>query len=191
MKKINQFKKKRYIYNTKIQNFTGRNIMAKDLNEFLEDVKSVNISTLDEKGNPFSSYAPFIKVEGKYYVYISRMAKHTSNLKRKNICSLFFVEDEISCSNIFARKRAMVQCDSKIIEQDSDEETNKLSQFKTKFGDDMINMLKGMKDFHVFELTPFYGEAVFGFGKAYNLGGKDFSEFVDRPSDGSKGHGSK
>ena len=167
----------------------GRNIMAKDLNEFLEDFKSVNISTLDEKGNPFSSYAPFIKKDGKYYVYISRMAKHTSNLERKNICSLFFIEDENTCSNIFARKRAMVQCNSKSIEQDSQEETIKLSAFKEKFGDSMIDMLKGMQDFHVFEFTPFYGEAVFGFGKAYNLGGKDFSEFVDRPSTNTSGHG--
>ena len=163
--------------------------MAKDLNEFLEDFKSVNISTLDEKGNPFSSYAPFIKVEDKYYVYISQMAKHTSNLQRKDICSLFFIEDEATCSNIFARKRVMLQCSSNIIKQDSQEETDKLSNFKIKFGDKMIDMLKSMQDFHIFEFTPFYGEAVFGFGKAYNLGGKDFSEFVERESTNSGGHG--
>jgi len=168
--------------------------MAKDLNEFLENFKSVSISTLDEKGNPFSSYAPFIKIDGKYYVYISDMAKHTSNLKRKDICSLFFAEDESTCSNIFARKRAMVQCNAKKIEQDSQNEESKLSAFKEKFGDKMIDMLKGMKDFHVFEFTPFYGEAVFGFGKAYNLGGDDFSQFVNRPSTSNSsghGHGSK
>ena len=55
----------------------------------------------------------------------------------------------------------------------------------------MIDMLKGMSDFHVFEFTPFYGEAVFGFGKAYNLGGENFSQFVDRPNTNSKGHGHK
>lgn len=172
----------------------GRDIMVKDLNEFLEDFKSVNISTLDEKGNPFSSYAPFIKTDGKYYVYISDMAKHTSNLKRKDICSLFFAEDESVCSNIFARKRAMVQCNASIISQDSKEEENKLADFRIKFGEDMINMLKNMKDFHVFEFTPFYGEAVFGFGKAYNLGGDDFTKFVNRPSSSNSsghGHGSK
>jgi putative heme iron utilization protein len=171
----------------------GRNIMAKDLNEFLEDFKSLSMSTLDEKGNPFSSYAPFIKSEDKYYIYISLMAKHTTNLQNKNICSLFFIEDESKCSNIFARKRVMIQCNSKIIEQDSKEEIDLLEKFKTKFDEGMISMLKGMKDFHVFEFTPFYGEAVFGFGKAYNLGGKDFSEFVQREatSTTSHGHGSK
>lgn len=163
--------------------------MAKDLNEFLEDFKSLSMSTIDEKGNPFSSYAPFIKLEGKYYVYISLMAKHTTNLKNKNTCSLFFVEDESKCSNIFARKRAMVQCNSNIIKQDSEEEVYLLNQFKRKFDNNMIIMLKDMKDFYIFEFTPFYGEAVFGFGKAYNLGGKDFSEFKQRENTGNKGHG--
>ena len=163
--------------------------MSNNLNEFLENFKSLSMSTIDNKGNPFSSYAPFIKIEDKYYVYISLMAKHTTNLKNNNICSLFFVEDESVCSNIFARKRAMVQCNSKMINQDTKEEIVLLEEFKVKFDDSMISMLKSMKDFYVFEFTPFYGEAVFGFGKAYNLGGKDFSEFVERESTGTKGHG--
>jgi len=54
--------------------------MANNLNEFLENFKSLSMSTIDNKGNPFSSYAPFIKIEDKYYVYISLMAKHTTNL---------------------------------------------------------------------------------------------------------------
>jgi len=45
--------------------------MAKNLDEFLKDFKSLTISTIDEKGNPFSSYAPFVKTDSKYYVYIS------------------------------------------------------------------------------------------------------------------------
>jgi len=83
----------------------------------------------------------------------------------------------------------MVQCNSKMINQDTKEEIVLLEEFKVKFDDSMISMLKSMKDFYVFEFTPFYGEAVFGFGKAYNLGGKDFSEFVERESTGTKGHG--
>ena len=167
----------------------GRNIMAKNLDEFLKDFKSLTISTIDEKGNPFSSYAPFVKADNKYYVYISDMAKHTQNLTRHNNSSLFFVEDESECKNIFARKRVMIQCSSLKIEQNSENETRLLNIFKTKFGEEMINMLKNMNDFHVFEFKPFYGEAVFGFGKAYNLGGEEFNEFVSRASSNSSGHG--
>ena len=35
--------------------------MAKNLNEFLEPLKSLTISSLDEKNYPFTSYAPFVK----------------------------------------------------------------------------------------------------------------------------------
>lgn len=164
--------------------------MSKELDSFLEEFQSLTISSLDENNNPFSSYAPFVKKDDKYYVYISDMAKHTQNLKSNIKCSLFFVEDENSCKNIFARKRVMIQCESTIIKKDTDNEENILEVFENKFDKKMVDMLRKMGDFNVFEFKPFYGEATFGFGKAYNLGGKNFSEFVQREST-SKGHGHK
>ena len=65
------------------------------------------------------------------------------------------------------------------MEQNTQKEKEILEQFSNKFGNDMISMLHKMGDFYLFEFTPFYGEAVFGFGKAYNLGGENFEEFVD------------
>ncbi len=73
----------------------------KDLNQFLENLKSLTISSIDEKGYPFSSYAPFVKYNHKYYVYLSSIAKHSSNLTKNKIASIFFSEDEKDCSNIF------------------------------------------------------------------------------------------
>lgn len=163
--------------------------MAKNLDEFLKDFQSLSISTVDEKENPFSSYAPFIKTDNKYYVYISQMAKHTQNLTNNDKCSLFFIEDESQCKNVFARKRVMIQCSSIKIEQNSKNEDSLLNEFRNKFGEEMINMLKNMNDFHVFEFKPFYGEAVFGFGKAYNLGGEDFNDFVQRQTSNTNSHG--
>ncbi|WP_216057245.1 MULTISPECIES: HugZ family protein [Poseidonibacter] len=167
----------------------GRNIMAKNLNEFLENIQSLTISSLDEKGNPFSSYAPFVKYNHKYYTYLSLMAKHSTNLRENSTSSIFFCEDEKDCSNIFAKKRVSIQCETLMLEQDTKKEEEILNEFQAKFGDDMVNMLKNMGDFYLFEFTPFYGEAVFGFGKAYNLGGENFEEFVTRVSSTSSGHG--
>lgn len=164
--------------------------MSKDLNSFLEEFKSLTISSLDENKNPFSSYAPFVKKDNKYYVYISDMAKHTQNLKVNNKCSLFFIEDENSCKNIFARKRVMIQCESSSINKNTNDEENILKTFEEKFDKQMVEMLRKMGDFNVFEFSPFYGEAVFGFGKAYNLGGEGFNDFVQRESTNT-GHGHK
>ena len=90
---------------------------------------------------------------------------------------------------IFAKKRISIQCITKKLEQNTNEEKEILEQFSQKFGNEMIDMLYKMGDFYLFEFTPFYGEAVFGFGKAYNLGGEYFEEFVERNFSSTSGHG--
>lgn len=155
------------------------------LKNFINDFKSLTLSTLDDNTNPFTSYAPFIKDEGKYYIYISSMAKHFKNLETNNKASLFFIEDEISCENIFGRKRAVLQCDSLKMKRDDDKFEYLAKLFEEKHGSTM-KMLKTMKDFSFFEFKPFYGEAVFGFGEAYNIGGENFEELIERGN--QKGH---
>ncbi|TLP37553.1 HugZ family protein [Arcobacter arenosus] len=155
------------------------------LKEFISSFKSCVLSTIDEKGNPFTSYAPFIIKDGKYYVYISSMAKHTQNLDLHKKVALFFVEDEISCENIFGRKRVVLQCNSKKLQRDTESFEELVNIFEEKHGSTM-KMLKSMKDFSFYEFEVFDGEAVFGFGEAYNVGGKNFDELVERK--GLSGH---
>ena len=153
--------------------------------KFLENFKSTVLSTIDQEGLPFTSYAPFIKVEGKYYVYLSAMAKHTKNLEKNQNISLFFIEDENSCENIFARKRAILQCNSKKLPRDTEEFDKLIEIFEQTHGQTM-KMLKKMTDFSIYEFSPFKGEAVFGFGEAYNIGGENFDELLQR--EGQTGH---
>jgi putative heme iron utilization protein len=155
------------------------------LEKFLDNFKSCVISSLDKENYPFSSYAPFIKNDYKYYVYISSMAKHTQNLDLYKKASLFFIEDEKDCENIFARKRVVLQVDSKKLSRDTKEFENLINLFEEKHGS-TVSMLKQMKDFSIYEFTPIKGEAVFGFGQAYDIGGKNCEELLDRKN--TKGH---
>ena len=61
--------------------------------------------------------------------------------------------------------------------------------FKNKFSQDMVIMLMGMQDFNLYEFSTDYGEATFGFGEAYNIGGEFMEELVKRT--GGTGHGHK
>lgn len=155
------------------------------LKDYLENFKSTVLSTIDQEGLPFTSYAPFIKVDGKYYVYLSAMAKHTKNLEKNQNISLFFIEDENSCENIFGRKRVVLQCTSKKLPRDNQEFDELIQIFETTHGTTM-KMLKTMTDFSVYEIAPFKGEAVFGFAQAYDISGKNFDELVERK--GQTGH---
>ena len=153
--------------------------------DFIDSFKSTVLSTIDDKGNPFTSYAPYIKQENKYYIYISSMARHSKNLEKTPNVSLFFIEDEISCENIFGRKRVVLQCSSKKLENDTKGFDNLIEEFEIRHGATM-KMLKAMKDFSIFEFQPYAGEAIFGFGEAYDIGGENFNELVERK--GLKGH---
>jgi len=155
------------------------------LEDYINKFKSLTVSTLDENTAPFTSYAPFVKYNNKYYIYISSMAKHYQNLELNPLASLFFIEDESLCNNIFGRKRVVLQCKSEKLQRDNEEFENLAKQFEEKHGSTM-KMLKTMKDFSFFEFSPYYGEAIFGFGEAYNVGGENFDKLIQRKN--QKGH---
>lgn len=159
------------------------------LEEFLAPFKSLIISSLDENGFPFTSYAVFVKYEHKYYVYLSDIANHAQNLKNNPKASIFFAQDEKDCEKIFARKRVVYQVDTSVIDKSSDTYKNVIELFMEK-EPNTFSMLVNMNDFNLYEFKPFFGQAVFGFGAAYDIGGKNFNELVERKSTG-KGHGSK
>jgi putative heme iron utilization protein len=154
--------------------------------DFIETFQSVVIATIDCDGNPFSSYAPFVRYEHRYYVFISDIARHSCNLRETPKASLFFIEDEGTAENIFARKRVSLQCESRPIPRDAALFAEVIGRFKTRFDPGLVGMLEGMKDFNLFAFSPFSGEAVFGFGKAYDIGGDFMENLLERR--GAGGH---
>lgn len=154
--------------------------------DFIAQFQSVNLGTLDEKGLPFSSYAPFVHFGHKFYIFISDVAKHAQNLQRAPKASLLFIEDESKTEQIFARKRISLQCSSTMINRDDKTFDEVMDVFKSKFSEEMVSMLMGMQDFNLYELSTDYGEVTFGFGEAYNIGGEYMEELV--PRQGSGGH---
>ena len=55
----------------------------------------------------------------------------------------------------------------------------------------MVEMLKKMSDFNLYELEVRSGEATFGFGDAYLIGGENMNELVARNGGGGHGHSHK
>ena len=150
------------------------------MKNFIDKIQTTIIGTLDANNHPFSSYAPYVYNNNHFYVYISDIATHTKNIQANPKASLFFIEDESQSENLFARKRISLQCDSVKIARNSERFEEVLALFAQKFDDNMIATLKKMTDFNLFEFKVTYGEATFGFGKAYLVGGKNMDELVTR-----------
>ncbi len=158
----------------------------KNLMELLVDYQSVVLGTQSENGYPFSSYAPFY-YDGEFvYVFISNIATHAKNMQERPKTSAFFIEDEVKSENIFARRRISLQCDVEMISREDKRFLEVMTAFQAKFEGGTLGMLMGMADFNLYALTPMYGEATFGFGEAYNIGGEKMNELV--PRTGDRGH---
>jgi len=153
---------------------------------FISNIKTAVIGTLDSKNHPFSSYAPYVYDNNSFYIYISDIATHAKNIQTNPNSSLFFIEDESKTDNLFARKRISLQCISKKIKRDSERFEEVFTLFEEKFDPSMVVMLKKMRDFNLYELKVQSGEATFGFGEAYTIGGEDMNTLV--PRTGSGGH---
>ena len=158
----------------------------KQLHEFLEPFQSTVLGTLGENGYPFSSYAPFYYDGEVVYVFISDIATHAKNMQRTPKASAFFIEDEGLTSNIFRRKRISLQCDVLRIGREETRFDTIMEAFQAKFDGGTLSMLMGMGDFNLYALIPIYGEATFGFGEAYNIGGEKMNQLVTRT--GESGH---
>lgn len=150
------------------------------MKKFIATVQTAIIGTVDKNNHPFSSYAPYVYDTNRFYVYISDIATHAKNIQKNPKASLFFVEDESKTENLFARKRISLQCDSLKIARGSERFEAVLDLFAQKFDAKMVATLKKMTDFNLYELKVNYGEATFGFGKAYFIGGENMDELVAR-----------
>ena len=139
------------------------------MENLLKNQKSLMISSLGKEEYPEISYAPFVMLDNKIYIYLSKAANHYYNLRDNHKCSVMVIEDESVCKTIFARTRVSFTCEANMMDSVSDEV---FAKFDEVHDAKMMSMFKKM-DFDMFELDIKCGRLVKGFGQAYDI------KFVD------------
>ncbi|OAB43900.1 HugZ family protein [Paenibacillus antarcticus] len=134
--------------------------------QFIANRRNLILSLIDEDGKPFISYAPFVKKEGKLYIYISKIADHYRLTENNEFVDVLLIADESATNNKFATERARLNCTSSNIGNDGHEDIFEL--FNADHGSKMMDLLRGL-DFSLFELTPVQGRYVVGFGMAFDI----------------------
>jgi putative heme iron utilization protein len=142
-----------------------------EMREFQSAFRSVLMATVSQDGEPEASYAPYVVDDaGRYYVFVSGLARHTRDLQETGQASLQFIEDESEAHNLFARRRLTWLCAVTVIPRASTDWELMLHQFTLRFGK-FIDTLRGLPDFQLFRLTPLSGSYVRGFGQAFRFEG--------------------
>ena len=150
---------------------------AKDKkNELINKMNTIILSTICKNNQPNSSYAPSITdSDGNFYIYISSLSRHTTNLISNSAVSIMIIEDESKSENIFGRKRFTMDAKASKVERDSDKWIDIINRMEKKFGETM-KFLKDMTDFHMFKLEPQKGLLVHGFARAFRFSGENLNE---------------
>jgi len=139
--------------------------------------RTLHLATRAPSGEPEASYAPFVADDkGRFYIFTSRLSRHTRNLLEEPGLGILLIEPEADAQQIFARKRLSYHCVAEVIARDDPEWAVRLSEFEARFGA-IIEMLRSLDDFVLFRLVPHHGSFVKGFGQAYTID-KDMIEHV-------------
>lgn len=144
--------------------------VKKELEDFMNGFGSVVISSLSPDNEVICSYAPLLRYEDKYYIYISQVSEHYKSIKSnpKNL-EIMFLEDESSAKSVILRKRVRFRAEASFIER-NDEFDKVFDTFeKTTEGMGGIKTIRNMEDFHLVKLEFGKGRFVKGFGQAYDI----------------------
>lgn len=152
--------------------------LAVESRRFSEQYQTLLLSTTDSDGRPDASYAPYLEVDGHFYLFISDLATHTKNLRQQPFASVMFIENEELAEHPFARKRLVYQCQAEFVENSAANYESLLEQMTNRFGA-LMQTLRSLSDFHLLRLEPTSGTFVAGFGKAFD---------VDPQQDGKLSH---
>ncbi len=150
--------------------------MAEEARQFHHAFASVLLATATKEGNPTASYAPYLADEDPlaFYIFISELAEHTGNLRQNPRASLLFIDNESVSSSLFARKRITYYCKAEFIPRDQAIFDTILDRFEARHGP-MVALLKTLRDFQLFRLSPMKASYVRGFGEAFELDPSDDS----------------
>ncbi|PAF46360.1 HugZ family heme oxygenase [Helicobacter sp. 12S02634-8] len=144
--------------------------VQKDIEAFINACGSVIISSVHASGEVVCSYAPLLRGNGKYYIYISEVSEHYESLRAnpKNV-EVMFLEDESKAKSVILRKRLRYKTEVTFIER-GEEFENVFDNFVADNGGaGGIKTIRNMMDFHLVGLEFKKGRFVKGFGQAYDI----------------------
>lgn len=159
------------------QSKSASNRPEAEAQHLLAGFKTLLMSTVSAEGIPDASYTPFMRMQDDcFYVYVSGLSRHTTNLEATGLVSVLFVEDECDAKQLYARRRLSFDCRVQLIPRDSTKWREVMEHFSRKFGD-VIELIRPLGDFKLFCIAPERGVYVRGFGQAYRFTGATLENF--------------
>lgn len=144
------------------------------ISRLLTNTHGLSLATISGEQKPLASYAPFIVLNERIYVYLSGLAEHTRNMLANQHLSLMLLAEPEENKNPFARQRLTLNATSRSMLRDTAPWHEVISKMTKDLGGTM-QVLKTLPDFTLFELKISGGNFVKGFGAAFSLTATDWA----------------
>ena len=145
--------------------------------KLLSSAQTIGISiltpTAEGQGMPDIGFAPFIRLEGSFYIYSSDLSSHISSLIAGQPVQFFLIADEGSSQNLWARVRLKFRASVEELSREDAAFDSLLNSIGDKHGP-VMDLIRSFTDFHLFKITPERGNLVTGFAAAFEVEGADF-----------------
>ncbi len=140
------------------------------INVLLASVRSVLLATVHQDGSPLASYTPFALNDDRsgLWVLVSDLAGHAQNLARSKECSALVIRDEQDSPQVYVRERLQYEMHAEECPRDGNAWELGVSALRERHGG-LVDTLRSLADFRLFQLHPESGRYIVGFGQAFEL----------------------
>jgi putative heme iron utilization protein len=143
-----------------------------------EQLSTIVLGTAAPDGTPDASVAAtLLGADGAFVIYVSGLAAHTRHLRANPRASVLLIDPETTPGNPLARRRLTFACAAEPVARDSTPHAEMVSAFRQKFGA-TIDVMAPLPDFQFFRLLPQTGRVVAGFGAAFEVNPRDWSDLT-------------
>lgn len=145
-----------------------------------EGARMLQLATAAADGTPEASLVPgVIAADGEIIVLVSGLARHTANLRVNPRASVLMADatSEAAQRMPLATPRLTFSCRVEGLPRESSDWNAMMARFHERFGD-AIAVLSGLGDFGCFRLLPLSGRLVAGFGQAFDVAPRDWTQLT-------------
>jgi putative heme iron utilization protein len=145
---------------------------------FRAQLSTIILGTAAPDGAPDASVAAsLLDDDGAFVIYISGLAAHTRHLRANPRASVLLIEPETTPGNPLARRRLTFACTAEPVARESTDHAELVLAFRQKFGA-TIDVVSTLPDFQFVRLQSQSGRVVAGFGAAFEVNPRDWSDLT-------------
>ncbi len=148
--------------------------LSRDIKRLHQRTLSLMLATQAHESQPHVSHAPFVALDGVYYVLMSEGTAHSLDLQPQSQAGILLLEDAGTHEADGTQMRLSWVVSAHILPQQASCYQQVLLELQQRFGQ-VVERLKQLQNVNIFELVPQHGRVMVGRAETHAFTPQDLS----------------